>query len=92
MWTRADFHQLIDPAAVGMIHLQPLPGSPGWQGDMEPVIQAALTDPEWLGFALEGYVFAALVYWAICFGLSRLSLAVERRGPGAAGLAVGGMR
>ena len=46
MWTRADFHQLIDPAAVGMIHLQPLPGSPGWQGDMEPVIQAALTDAE----------------------------------------------
>jgi membrane complex biogenesis BtpA family protein len=46
MWTRADFHQLIEPAAVGMIHLQPLPGSPGWQGDMEPVIQAALADAE----------------------------------------------
>lgn len=46
MWTRADFHQLIDPPAVGMIHLQPLPGSPGWQGDMKPVIQAALTDAE----------------------------------------------
>jgi general L-amino acid transport system permease protein len=50
--------------------------------DFLGVIQAALTDPEWLGFALEGYVFAALVYWIVCFGLSRLSLAVERRAPG----------
>ncbi len=51
--------------------------------DFLGIIQAALTDPEWLGFALEGYVFAALVYWAMCFGLSRLSLAVEQRGVGA---------
>lgn len=50
--------------------------------DFLGIIQAALTDPDWLGFALEGYVFAAAVYWIICFGLSRLSLAVERRRPG----------
>ncbi|MBT5050281.1 MAG: amino acid ABC transporter permease [Rhodospirillaceae bacterium] len=50
--------------------------------DFLGIIQAALTDPDWLGFALEGYVFAALVYWVICFSLSRLSLAVERRAPG----------
>lgn len=50
--------------------------------DFLGIIQAALTDPDWLGFALEGYVFAALVYWIICFSLSRLSLAVERRAPG----------
>lgn len=47
--------------------------------DFLGIIQAALTDPAWIGFALEGYVFAALVYWIICFSLSRLSLAVERR-------------
>jgi membrane complex biogenesis BtpA family protein len=46
MWTRSDFHQLIDPAAVGMIHLHPLPGSPRWAGDMESVITAALSDTE----------------------------------------------
>jgi membrane complex biogenesis BtpA family protein len=46
MWTRSDFHQLIEPAAVGMIHLHPLPGSPGWRGDMESVITAALADTE----------------------------------------------
>lgn len=46
MWTRDDFLQLIQPAAVGMIHLQPLPGSPRWTGDMEKVISAALSDAE----------------------------------------------
>ena len=46
MWTRTDFHQLIDPSAVGMIHLHPLPGSPRWAGDMESVITAALADAE----------------------------------------------
>ena len=46
MWTRSDFHQLIEPAAVGMIHLHPLPGSPRWAGDMESVITAALADTE----------------------------------------------
>jgi len=44
MWTRSDFLQLIDPAAVGMVHLQPLPGSPRWGGDMRSVIRAALAD------------------------------------------------
>jgi membrane complex biogenesis BtpA family protein len=46
MWTRADFHQVVEPAAVGMIHLLPLPGSPGWGGDMEAVVDAALADAE----------------------------------------------
>lgn len=46
MWTHSDFHQLIEPAAVGMIHLHPLPGSPRWSGDMESVITAALADAE----------------------------------------------
>jgi len=46
MWTRSDFHQLIEPAAVGMIHLHPLPGSPRWAGAMESVITAALADAE----------------------------------------------
>jgi membrane complex biogenesis BtpA family protein len=46
MWTRTDFRQLIEPAAVGMIHLHPLPGSPRWAGDMESVVSAALADAE----------------------------------------------
>jgi membrane complex biogenesis BtpA family protein len=46
MWSRTDFRQLIEPAAVGMIHLHPLPGSPRWAGDMESVVSAALADAE----------------------------------------------
>ncbi len=47
--------------------------------DFLGIIQASLNDQEWLGLAAEGYVFAALVYWSICFGLSRLSINVEQR-------------
>jgi general L-amino acid transport system permease protein len=27
----------------------------------------------------EGYVFAALVYWMFCFGMSRYSMRLERK-------------
>jgi len=29
-------------------------------------------DVQWRSFYLEGYLFIGLVYWAYCFGLSRL--------------------
>lgn len=45
--------------------------------DFLGMIQAALTDPEWLGFAAEGYVFAAAVYWVFCFAMSRYSRRLE---------------
>ena len=32
------------PRLVGMVHLRPLPGSPGFKGDFDPVAQAAVTD------------------------------------------------
>ena len=47
--------------------------------DLLGAIHAALTDPAWLGFATEGYVFAAVVYWVFCFSMSRYSLSIERR-------------
>jgi general L-amino acid transport system permease protein len=47
--------------------------------DLLGIVQAASTDPEWLGFAMEGYIFAGLVFWFFCFGMSRYSLRVERR-------------
>ena len=47
--------------------------------DMLAMIQAALADPNWLGYAIEGLLFAALVYWVFCFGMSRYSLALERK-------------
>lgn len=29
---------------IGVVHLRPLPGSPGWRGDLEALIEAALKD------------------------------------------------
>jgi general L-amino acid transport system permease protein len=47
--------------------------------DLLAIIQSAFADPEWLGYSVEGYVFAALVFWVFCFGMSRYSQTLERR-------------
>ena len=43
------------------------------------MINLAKTNPEWLGFAAEGYVFAAAVYWIFCYAMSRYSQNLEVR-------------
>lgn len=45
--------------------------------DLLGMIQAASTDPNWLGTAVEGYVFAGCCFWIICYGLSRYSQHLE---------------
>ncbi|WP_375737487.1 amino acid ABC transporter permease [Pseudomonas boanensis] len=47
--------------------------------DLLNSIKQATTDPTWLGMATEGYVFAALVFWIFCFGMSRYSMSLERK-------------
>ena len=47
--------------------------------DMLAMIEAALADPKWLGYAIEGLTFAAFVYWVFCFSMSRYSMALERK-------------
>jgi general L-amino acid transport system permease protein len=47
--------------------------------DLLGMVQAALTDAAWLGFALEGYVFAGAGFWIFCFAMSRYSMRLERR-------------
>ncbi|MCG7599543.1 amino acid ABC transporter permease [Halomonas sp. McH1-25] len=47
--------------------------------DLLAIIRAGLTDTNWLGFATEGYVFAALVFWIFCFSMSRYSQYIERK-------------
>ncbi|MBW7861361.1 MAG: amino acid ABC transporter permease [Rhodocyclaceae bacterium] len=47
--------------------------------DLFNSIHQATVDPAWLGFATEGYVFAAAVFWIFCFGMSRYSMRLERR-------------
>ena len=46
MWTRDDFGSLFRPPVIGMVHLRPLPGSPGWAGNLRAVVDAALVDTE----------------------------------------------
>jgi general L-amino acid transport system permease protein len=43
------------------------------------MIDMAKTNPDWLGFATEGYVFAGVVFWIICFNMSRYSQRLERK-------------
>src|SRR5262249_38557116 len=46
--------------------------------DLLGMVQTSLTDPEWLGYSVEGYVFVAAVFWVFCFGMSRYSMRLER--------------
>ncbi len=44
MWNQDYFRELINPGAIGMVHLQALPGSPAYEGNLAAVTAAALTD------------------------------------------------
>jgi His/Glu/Gln/Arg/opine family amino acid ABC transporter permease subunit len=43
------------------------------------IVQQAFADPNRLGYSVEGYLFAGLVYWIFCFGMSRYSQVLEQR-------------
>jgi general L-amino acid transport system permease protein len=45
--------------------------------DLLSTIKISLTEPAWNGFGIEAYVFAALVYFAFCFAMSRYSKSFE---------------
>lgn len=47
--------------------------------DLLGIVQSAFADPNWLGMAMEGFVFAGLLYWIFCFGMSRYSMYLERK-------------
>ena len=47
--------------------------------DLLGMVQLAGTNPDWLGFAVEGYVFAGFGFWIFCFGMSRYSQNLERK-------------
>jgi len=46
--------------------------------DFFTTLRAALGDPNWLGFPTEAYVFAAGVYFILCFAMSKYSQRLER--------------
>ena len=49
--------------------------------DVLGIVQLNLTDAKWFAnsTAMTGYVFAGLVFWVFCFGMSRYSQLIERR-------------
>ncbi len=47
--------------------------------DLLAIIQAGLNDPAWLGNSIEGYLFAGLVFWVFCFGISKYSQRLEQQ-------------
>jgi general L-amino acid transport system permease protein len=49
--------------------------------DLVRTIEASRVDPVWAAPTVDytGYAFAGLFYWVFCFGMSRYSLAIERR-------------
>jgi general L-amino acid transport system permease protein len=56
--------------------------------DLLGMVQSGLSAPKWLSptTPMTGYVFAGLVFWIFCFGISRYSQFLERR------LAAGGQK
>ena len=49
--------------------------------DFLKAAETSRVDPEWAGPTISStvYLFAALVYWVICFGMSQYSQSMERR-------------
>ncbi len=47
--------------------------------DFLGMAQAVATNPDWLGFYVEGYVFVAFGFWIFCFSMSRYSQHLERK-------------
>ena len=47
--------------------------------ELAGMVNLAKTNPKWLGMAMEGYVFAGLVFWVICYSMSRYSQSLEKK-------------
>jgi general L-amino acid transport system permease protein len=41
------------------------------------MLNLAKTNPKWLGFSMEGYVFAGIIFWIICYSMSKYSQNLE---------------
>jgi general L-amino acid transport system permease protein len=47
--------------------------------DLLGAVEQSLKDPNWLGFAKEGYVFTALLFFVCCFAMASYGRRFERR-------------
>jgi len=46
--------------------------------DLLKTTQSVLSNPEWMGFSREAYIFVAILYFAGCFSMSNYSRKLER--------------
>jgi general L-amino acid transport system permease protein len=46
--------------------------------DLLKTTQSTLSNPDWMGFSSEAYVFLACIYFICCYGMSRYSRQLER--------------
>jgi general L-amino acid transport system permease protein len=46
--------------------------------DFLKTTKTVISDPEWMGFSAEAYIFSALVYFLCCFFMSNYSRRLER--------------
>ena len=47
--------------------------------DIVAIPNVATSNPAWLGNITEGYVFVALIYWILCYSMSRYARGLEAR-------------
>ncbi|MGB6328704.1 MAG: amino acid ABC transporter permease [Halarcobacter sp.] len=47
--------------------------------DVLAMVTLTSTDAKWLGFETEGYVFVTMIYWIICFSMSKYAKSIEDR-------------
>ncbi|HEX6118201.1 MAG TPA: amino acid ABC transporter permease [Dongiaceae bacterium] len=47
--------------------------------DFLNMVKAGFKDANWVGGEITGYAFCAIVYWVICFSMSRYSMHLERK-------------
>ncbi len=47
--------------------------------DLMMTAQTSLVDPNWRGLTAEAYLFVLVIYFAVCYSMSRYSRALERR-------------
>lgn len=45
--------------------------------DVLAMVTLTNNDTSWLGFETEGYVFVTMIYWVICFSMSRYAKSIE---------------
>lgn len=46
--------------------------------DLLKTTQTTLTDPKWMGYSSEAYIFVALIYFVCCFAMSNYSRKLEK--------------